>query len=883
VVSQESSKKHRNQPTFYLNNFSRHQHDYKSSLRQLAKALTSVANKYRKKIVKFLKTETKINELTILFKYLKTNCYNELQIDEFVDIYFQSVISVLFISKVIKNTGILFKAFKTQFVHFSLIIDLLLQNSPKKGAELQKRILFEETSIEEFMNLLNNFDFDAIKADFKKHNAETDFITYFYDQFLRIYNPQLKSRKGIFYTPLPIVSFIVRSTDLLLQKEFNCPTGLAHPTNLQILDPALGTGAFLEVVIQQIKTIFDKQYHTLKRTELQKKWQEYTSCYLLPKIRGIEILLPSFIIAYLKIGDLLQETGFKFSESDKLGISLQNTLEIRDISSSQPFTVIIGNPPYARSSANKGEFIESLMQSYKRAVRTEKNIQPLSDDYIKFIRWSQEVLTKSGKGIIGIVTNHTFLTGIVYRGMRQELMKVFDLIYILDLHGSKIIHENIPNRIEDENIFNIKQGVCIIFLLKTRKSKEKKIYHYDLFGSKKIKFDWLNKNDIYSISWTDISHIRPGDPFTPNTENLMKSKYQRFYKITDLFEFYNVGGKPGDDPLLVSFEPQEVYDKLKKFTEVIKQASPLGKLTEAKQKFIRNFKKFSIDKSKIEEYNYRPFDIRWTYYDPLIWTRAVKKLKNQCRNNLFLLCSRILKDKEFSHIFVSNLFTDVIFLSNTSSVNCYVFPLFRYNHNNEKIWNLSPLYLNYLKTMGIDLDNSDLLTPLAYIYAILYSKIYRKCFYEYLKRDFPRIPFIYDNNLFQYLIKAGECLINLHIHPPQIANLSGITTNIVEGDQIQRGFPKYQNQYVYINPHKWFFRIEKEVWDFQIGKYQVCRKWLKDRIGRLLSKEEILHYKSIIIRVRETLKIMKQIDSILEGFWFGKINQQSIRPRAITD
>jgi predicted helicase len=591
---------------------------------------------------------------------------------------------------------------------------------------------------------------------------------------------------------------------------------------------------------------------------------------------GFEIVMAPTVIANLKLNYLWKKTGYECA-SHSSNLFLTNTLNIEidgnetrgngtippesglinKLNLSRPLWVIIGNPPYARASRNKSPYIERLLDAYKTAVRTEKNIQPLSDDYIKFIRWAQELIAQTGRGIIGIVTNHTYLTGIIHKGMRQELMRVFDAIYILDLHGSKIIHEDIPFELKDENVFDIKQGICIALFVKNPHRTHKTVYHLDLFGTRAEKFEWLKKNDMSTISWINISNIAPGAPFA-NPSQIPPEKYNEFHSLSELFEFYNVGGKPGDDKLLVALTPEEVENKLRSFI----QKKSTGKVTEAKQKLLGHINDFSFNRANIEKYNYRPFDTRWIYYDPHIWTRPVPKLKEQCNDNLLLLCSRIVKDAHFAHAFISQLFTDVIFLSNTSSVNCYVFPLWKIDNGN-KGWNLSPVYVQYLRSMGINIDNLKSTAPMAYLYAILFSTQYRTRYFEFLKRDFPRIPFITDQTLFDKLVQLGETLIQIHLPSDHFEPSSTIQSNISNDDTLKRGFPIYRDEYIFIAPEKWFCQIEKELWDFRIGKFQVCHKWLKDREGRKLTREEILHYHNILLVLKKTIHVMKMIDSLL--------------------
>ncbi len=848
-----------------------------TTIQQLIKELTLWGQKTKEKMKFKLKNNDKDNSLVKLYSKIKeTHIYN-LDANDFLDIYIQTTICILFMIKIAHKNKYAINNLLTTFPHLHPLVTSLFE-------EISQSI---HPNFIQLMNLFNSCNNDAILEDFNELKTETEMTAYFYEHFLKEYNPILKIKSGIFHTPTPVIAFIVRSINYLLQTEFNCPDGLANPAynKIRILDPAMGTGAFLESTIQIIKKSFDEKYKSPNAENLHIKWNKYVDECLLDSLSGFELELPSYFIAQLKLNLLLKETGYNFTSRQQLQLFLTNTLNPDNYLSSsegshwfslesasgnknvasRPISVVLGNPPYSRSSKNTGKYINNLMASYKRAVQQEKNIQPLSDDYIKFIRFAQDIIERTGQGVIGMITNHTYLTGIIYSGMRQELMKVFDRIYILDLHGSKIIHENVSNDIKDENIFAIKQGVCIAFFVKAPRIGQKEVFHFDLFGSKNSKLDWLTAHEISTIPWTNISQITPGSPFSHPSEMVSDPSYLKYPSLTELFTFYNVGGKPGDDKLLVAFNPNELGSKLGAFITNPAEKAKNYEYTEAKRKLLKDLNQFSFDPAKIENYHYRPFDVRWIYYDPKIWTRPVTKLKRQCNDNLLLLCSRIIKDDSFSHVFISKLFTDVIFLSNTSSVNCYVFPLRKKDANGDFTWNLSPLYLDYLKTMGLNLNDKESMKPLAYIYAILFSNRFRVCYSDSLKRDFPRIPLITNPAVFTNLTQIGVELIKIHLLQIDFDIKSIIETNIVVGDRIQKGFPKFRDEYVFLSPEKWYHGISQEVWKYHIGKYQVCYKWLKDRENQPLSEQDIAQYQRILYALKASIPLTRAIDEVLES------------------
>ncbi|HUX98607.1 MAG TPA: type ISP restriction/modification enzyme [Candidatus Deferrimicrobium sp.] len=870
------------------------------NIRHYIKIISDITTKMPERIILNIQKGDNENIFYLIHQEFKNQLLHNLDPVSFAESFVQTFLCILFFIRIIKwrNPS---KKVTDLFPHHLPHLKTFFQNLFSLEHPNTNETLYQNLGIKELLVIFDKMNIPAIIENFQQQNLGIDLISYFYESFLKTYNPHQKAGRGIFHTPSSVASFIVRSVDFFLRKEFACSDGLADTSTItvkqessdtnelnlieipkvQILDYATGTGTFLEYIIQKINTIFKKKHNGLNEEELTRSWNEYVSNHLLNRLFGFELLIPPYLMAHLKLNLLLEEYGFNFSSKERLRIYLTNALNpgqttckdlnLNGISSEEVFagpikaskqiSIIIGNPPYSRSSKNTNKYIENLMNTYKRDVRNEKNIQPLSDDYLKFIRLAQEYIQQRDCGIIGLVTNHSFLTGLIHKGVRTELMKIFNRIYVLDLHGSKIVQERVPKYLKDENLFDVRQGICIIFLLKIPSSNDSKVFHFDLFGSKATKFEWLNNNEISTIVWSELPDLSPGAPFMKSSNLIIDSPYHTYPSLPEIFDFYNVGGKPGDDKLLVAFEPEQVIANLKAFIKKSTANVNGGTKTEAKRKLLSVLNQFSFNNSKLEKYNYRPFDIRWTYYDPSIWTRPVQKLKAECQNTPLLLCSRIVKDNQFSHVFVSNLFTDVIFLSNTSSVNCYVFPLLKINEKGIKDWNLTSTYLTYLQNMGIDIKNIDSLKPLAYIYSILHSNHYITHYSDFLKRNFPRIPFFKDPKLFSRLVELGEELVNLHLDLKVSKQNNEITMNISPNDKIQNGYPKYNEQYVYIAPNKYFYGITQEIWDYKIGKYQICYKWLRDRKTKNLTETDIQQYLTIANILKETIRLIKEIDN----------------------
>ena len=376
------------------------------------------------------------------------------------------------------------------------------------GYDLDNRLVW---IVEELVSIFLASDVATIMKNFGKSTKQEDPVVHFYETFLGEYNPALRKARGVWYTPQPVVNFIVRAVDDILKTDFNIKDGLADTSKIkikkkaitqtkgkdakiqeveteievhkvQILDPATGTGTFLAEVVKHIYKKFEGQ---------QGIWSKYVTNDLIPRLNGFELLMASYAMAHLKMDMLLTETGYKPTDDQRFRIFLTNSLEeahpdtqtlfsswlsdeadqANAIKRDAPVMVVIGNPPYSVSSSNKSKWIEGLTADYKKDLN-ERNIQPLSDDYIKFIRFGQHFIEKNGVGILAYISNNSFIDGIIHRKMREELMKAFDKIYILDLHGNSKKKEVSPDGSVDQNVFDIMQGVSInIFVKKNNHEK----------------------------------------------------------------------------------------------------------------------------------------------------------------------------------------------------------------------------------------------------------------------------------------------------------------------------------------------------------------------------------------------------------------------------
>jgi len=803
--------------------------------------------------------------------------------ERFADLYAQTITYGLFAARMKVKNG-LKKELAWQFIpeSLSLLREIFYSFT---GPSLPESLSWV---IDDIVQVLEKVDISSILSEFKTTKWDEDPVIHFYETFLATYNPEERERLGVYYTPLPVVSYIVRSIHKLLKNKFKKPEGLAA-RDVTLLDPAAGTLTFVVQAIKQVK----KELEERNKVGLVKSYIEE---HILPNFYAFEILMAPYTIGHFKVSMVLDEMGYKFKKGQRLQFYLTNTLEMKEPGGQQrilieltregkeakkikekvPILVILGNPPYSVSSENKSEFIKDLMEDYKEDVKDERNIQPLSDDYIKFIRFDHYKIEQAGKGIIGIISNNSYLSGIIHRGMRKRLLETFDEIYILNLHGSSRIGERAPDGSKDENVFDIQQGVAIALYVKLeRPAKEKKVHYADLWGLRKEKHEYLFQNDVTSTNWKELKPIPPYYFFVPK-DFALQAEYEQFWKLTDIFRFYNVGGKPGDDKFLVAFNPNLLISQIIKTKTEIELGA--AKLTETKRNFKKILPQFKLNKGKIIAYDYRPFDIRWTYYDTRIFCRAVPKLWKQVQpGNLFLITTRLIKEGIFNHAFVSKFLADVIYLSSKSATNAFVFPLYLYpdkprgklfkeNETEPKrIPNFTNEFLQAIKeSLGTESRPEQIFY---YIYSVLYSPAYRKRYEEFLKIDFPRIPLPKGVSYFNALSNLGKELVDLHLlkhralDMPEIGFPKGNSDIIVENVKYDEA-----NKRVYINKTQYFEGISKQVWEYRIGSYQVMQKYLKDRTKKPLSLDEVNHYMKVAKAIRLTIELQKKIDDVYKKF-----------------
>ncbi|MCF6182957.1 type ISP restriction/modification enzyme [Lutibacter sp.] len=886
------------------------------------------------------------------------------------------------------------------------------------GPDIDDRIKWIVDNLTEIFLACN---VEKILKNYGKSTKMENPIIHFYETFLSEYDPKLRKARGVWYTPAPVVNFIVRAVDDILKTEFDLPQGLADTSKIiidkkvpkfderskskskiigekivkqevhkvQILDPATGTGTFLAEVIKHVNKKFKGQ---------EGIWSSYVENNLLPRLNGFELLMASYAMAHLQIDLLLKDTGYDASlrgtkqSLQRTKIYLTNSLEefhpdtgtlfanwlsseaneANDIKRDTPVMCIIGNPPYSGESANKGDWIMSLMDDYKKEPGgkeklKEQNSKFINDDYVKFLRYGQHFIEKNGSGVLAFINPHGFLDNPTFRGMRWNLLKTYDKIYTLDLHGNAKKKEVCPDGSIDQNVFDIMQGVAITIFVKTGKKKKNelgKVFHYDLFGKRDFKYNFLNKNSLKTIKYEELPNKAP-NYFMVQKDFKAEKSYNSGFCVTDLFKVNSLGIQTHRDSLSIDSSKIHLEKRITDFydltieDETLKEKYTLKENSEWKLKKQRND---NFEVKKVIKIDYRPFDTQYIYFDKNIVDRLRVNVSKHIVNkeNICLIVPRQCVS-DWRYIFISK---NIIESNLTGTAGRYgsgnFFPLYLYPETNnqqlsientKRIPNLNKeiineiakkLQLTFVSEKVLDTSakastrtnviarsgndeailsketdchtslrsirkdgNDSTFAPidiLDYIYAVLHSPTYRKKYKEFLKIDFPRVPYPKNTDTFWQLVKLGGEIRQLHLlESPKVekyitsypisgdnkitrkltktdigfepntvldtsAKVSTKTDTVTSSDFMEsNGIKLYREEIkgkVYINDTQYFDNVPLTAWEFYIGGYQPAQKWLKDRKGRILSFEDILHYQKIIVALSETNRLMKAIDKI---------------------
>ena len=837
--------------------------------------------------------------------------------------------------------------------------------------------------VQDLVTMLECADMGTILEDFGRgveNGRRRDPVVHFYETFLSAYDPRLRELRGVYYTPEPVVSYIVESIDWLLREKFALKDGLADKTKFPfarkdgkreaeeeshrvlVLDPAAGTGTFLFEVIEQIRERFEKRHQA-------GLWPAYVHEHLLPRLFGFELLMAPYAVAHFKIGlelsgrhlpELWRGTwAYHFQPDERVNIYLTNTLEgiehithqagplaaltkeaneASAVKRHRPVLVVLGNPPYANfGRQNRNDFILGLLDDYKRGLH-EKKIN-LDDDFIKFLRWAQWRIEQTGQGVVGFITNNVYLDGLTHRRMRESMLEAFDEIFILNLHGSAKKQEATPEGTKDDNVFDITVGVAIALFVKLpseKKAKAKKklatVHHADLWGLRKNKYDWLNGHNATNTDWTTFEPDAPDYRFVPRNAKHEK-EWKMGWSIREAFVVSGNAIKTERDRVSIHFTRKEAEAAVRDFrtlsTEELRKKYELDK--DSRDWSVDRAKRDTLDNPSNKLFApilYRPFDVRYTWFSGkakgFIGTPARELMNHLFGKENIALCSlRQARRGQTDTFFAAQglVCKDIVSIFDIGTV----FPLYLYPngeseeqaelvpHENGRRPNFSAEFIKcFTETVGLKFiadGRGDLKKTsgpediFSYIYAIFHSQSYRDRYAEFLKLDFPRVPVTSERRLFSRLCACGEKLVALHTMregdtddisfdvpggnvveqvvyvPPQAAvgdDVRNLTSKTGAEEAEEKSEPPHVGTHkagkmgrVYINGKQYFEGITPKVWEFRIGGYQVCEKWLKDRKGRTLGADEIEHYQRTVSALAETRTLMAQIDSLIadHGGW----------------
>lgn len=851
-------------------------------------------------------------QLFLQYEAFKRVLISDLTPRMFASIYAQTIVYGLFTARLHSEKGQRFD--RSQAATLIPMTNPFLRNvfDEVAGLRMDSRIRW---IVDDLIGIFNVVEIDEVMAEYNKKGQHNDPMIHFYEQFLAKYDPQEREQRGVYYTPQPVVGFIVRAVDEILKGCFGIKAGLADYScvdggchRVQILDLATGTGTFLAEVINIIYDRF---------RNLQGAWQSYVSEHLIDRLYGFEILMASYAIAHLKVDMVLRQTGYRHPKDDerRLNIYLTNSLEKRNPQEKEffsfaltqeakeanrikngelPIMVIVSNPPYSGESQN-GELGKDLLEKYKKEPGSGKNIADtkwLNSDEVKFIALAQAYIERNGGGVIGYINPHTYLRAMTFRGMRWQLLQAFDKIYIVDLHGDTINGET--RGTADENVFDIMQGVCINIFVKDGSKHAgslAEVYYASLYGMRREeKYQFLDSHALSTVNFERLDPVAPFYFFEPK-DFTYKKPYDEGFGIDELFMIKGMGMRSCRDRIAYQTSKEKLIRVLRDFrdmTEIdIKEKYHIEKETrDQKIEYAKNnVKNFGIDDKYIKPVTYRMFDKRWTYFTNSSKGFVVYPVYDVMKNlanldNVALVVSKQCAS-DWRYAFVSDSINDTNLTASAMKLGGgYTFPLYVYSTDivgGKEVQIVKPNF-NETKLRDIETRLGERIEPLElfdYIYAVLYCPTYRSMFGELLKSGFPRIPYPTDRTFYHRLADKGARLRHLHLMDGEVEMKSDVTFfGDADDDEYMRITRiSHEDDRVRINSGQYFGNVTDDDWNFYIGGYQPARRWLQDRqaLGVPLSADNVIHYTKIISVLRQTRQAMREIDALLPmsvvGLW----------------
>ncbi|WP_380874287.1 DNA methyltransferase [Sphingomonas sp. DBB INV C78] len=952
--------------------------------RAMAKELARLAREIRRRANELLEQENDSGPLRTLHKAFKEALIHDLKHDDFADMYAQTIAYGLLSARISRESGALIADDTTALApptnpFLKELLETFLHAGGRKGG-----MDFDELGVNNVVEMLRRANMEAVLRDFDDRNPNEDPVIHFYELFLKEYDSKKRMQRGVFYTPRPVVNFIVRSVDEVLRTEFGLEDGLASTATwgeviaakpeiklpectkeddpfVRILDPATGTGTFLVETVDLVYARMEEKWRKAgkSKVEIAALWNDYVPNHLLPRLYAFELMMAPYAIAHMKLGLKLFETGYRFGSDERARIYLTNALEpaqdfdmqlefmssalaheakAANAAKEEAFTVVMGNPPYSLESGNLNDQHKVVVQRYRfldgvrikerAALQFEKVI---NDDYVKFTAFGERLIASSGIGCSCTITSHGFVDSLFLRGMRSELLKTYKGLAVLDLHGNSAKQEESPEGGSNQNVFDIQQGVAIT--LGVAKPETQPVFAKgDLWGDRDEKHHRIAGHTIYELTREAPFPRSPKYLFASGNAT-GDSCYENFPAVSDIFRQYGAGFITARDNLVLDFDRQIVADRVKAF------GSPDLTDAEALETFnVSDKKGWSVEKARaslrrsdiendMEEALYRPFDYRALFYnDALVWGRSFPTMRHivGVRNNVSLITTKVTKDRWDVGCTTRVTAHKAVSAYDTSSV----FPLFLAPDGVGKgvTPNFQPSVVSRtIELIGLAFDdgsasqqpssaaeslaNREQVAPptrergdltatfgprdvFDWIYAALHSPAYRARYADYLKSDFARVPLPGSRELFQALVPLGTRLVALHLldvdtapelKDPKEVRFAGHGETRVE--QVP-AWTVPSGGRVNISAHRWFEGVPERVWNFHIGGYQPAQKWLKDRAakggkkanpGRILTADDQLHYRRMIVAMDKTIDLMGEIDRVIDahGGWPGAFKGMS--------
>ena len=955
--------------------------------KELAVRLAALAGDIRARAIQLLAAESETGPMRVMLEAFRKNLIHDLDADGFADMFAQTICYGMLAARISRPVGIIADNLADMVPKTNPFLKELFANFLHIGGRDKRQGMdFDELGVRDVVDMLNRANMEAVLRDFGDKNPKEDPVIHFYELFLKEYDPQKRMQRGVFYTPRPVVNFIVRGVDEILCTEFGLPLGLADtstwaelaarndkitipdhvdPNNpfVQILDPATGTGTFL---VEVIDLIHKRMVETWKAegkaaTEIKAAWNAYVPKHLLPRLTAFELMMAPYAIAHMKIGLKLVETGYTFGSDERAHVFLTNALEPAhdldmqfDFMSTAlaheaaaanrakekiAFTTIVGNPPYAGISANMSEFAESLINKYRfiEGVPLGERRSWLQNDYVKFHGLADSYLQRSGVGVFGMITDNSYVDGPTFRGLRAAWLSQSRKVYVFDLAGkATIVDERSVGR--DENVFEIGQGTSILLSAFDKSSASfDKCFATVMHGTVEKKLELLSTSNIAAAGFSKGFPRHPLFEFFSPPLGDQEKEYESHTSMSDFFGLKCVGVQTSRDPLAIALDNDDFDRKIRYFCS--------GPIQEVREEFFRDQTKskyprgdtrqwsVTAARADIERLNFhlptaslafRPFDVRVFAKTTLLsdWPRPELQSEIMEGNPLLSILRRTENKRSYDYVFVSEAVPwnhHVSIKDGTYGIPLWLKPSVGEAHRRPNIdRNWADVVGKVLKLSyedGIPRGQQgclgkDFITPRAqqiglldtpwdgrgdlakafgprdlfdYIYAVLHAPSYRSRYAEFLKSDFPRIPTPGSRALFADLVPLGRELVALHLLKPDEASVLKTPEIRFAGTgeaRVAKGYPEYTNGKVMINASRWFEDVPKATWEFHVGGYQPCEKWLKDRAakggkkqsdGRVLTDEDTLHYRRMVVALTETRRIMAEIDKVIEshGGWPG--------------